>query len=589
MTHDTLMSQWRENRSLPTLRPALLGTRHMAVAGHYLAAHAAFRVLESGGNAVDAGCAAGIALGVLQPDIVNVAGVAPIILYMAERDEVRTISGLGPWPKAASAAYFREKHGGKIPTGVLRTVVPGAPDAWITALARFGTMSFADVAADAIRFARDGFPTHPLMADLIAQHAPKYARDPAGATIFLPGRRPPKVGELFVQADLGRTLQYMADEDNAAAARGGRLAGLAAARDAFYKGDIAAAIVRFHRENGGLMTAEDMASFSVEVEAPLRTTFAGIDVYACGPWCQGPSLLQALNLLSPEELRGAGHNTAGYVHVITEALKLAFADREGHFGDPRFVDVPIEGLLSAEYAKLRRGLIRRDKAWPEMPPAGDPRTMSASRAGTAPLASTESKPAGLKDTSYVCVVDRWGNAFSATPSDSSFDGLVVPGTGLCPSSRGSQSWTAADHPSRVEGGKRPRLTPNPALAMRRGEFLLPFGSPGGDVQIQAMLQVFLNIVLFGMDPQQAVEAPRFATFSFPDSFEPHAYFPGRLNIEAQIGEALGPSLAALGHKVELWPDRIWRAGAVCTIVADQGRKLLAGGADPRRQSYAAGW
>ena len=586
MTHDTLLSRWKENKALPTQRPALLGTRHMAVAGHYLAAHSAFRVLEAGGNAVDAGCAAGLVLGVVQPDIVNVAGVAPIILYLAERDEVLTISGLGWWPKTASAAYFRERHGGKIPTGILRTVIPAAPDAWITALEKFGTMSFADIAADAIRFARDGFPAHPLMAELIAQHAGEYARDPAAAKVFLAQGRAPRVGEPFVQSDLGRTLQYMADQDRAAAAKGGRLAGLGAARDAFYKGDIATAIVRFHHENGGWMTAADMAGFAVAVEPPVRTSFAGVDVYGCGPWCQGPALPQALNLLSPDELRQYGHNSVDYVHVVTEALKLTFADRERHYGDPRFVDVPLEALLSPEYARQRRALIRRDKAWPEMPPAGDPHRMRGSIAGEAP-AMAGGPLAGMKDTSYICVVDRWGNALSATPSDSSFDGVMIPGTGLCPSSRGSQSWTAQDHPSKVEGGKRPRLTPNPALAMRRGEFVMPFGSPGGDVQIQAMLQVFLNIVLFGMDPQEAVEAPRFATFSFPDSFEPHAYYPGRLNLEARIDRTVGSDLAARGHKVEPWPDQIWRAGAVCTIVAD--RTLMAGGADPRRQSYAAGW
>jgi len=586
MTHDTLLSRWKENKALPTQRPALLGTRHMAVAGHYLAAHSAFRVLEAGGNAVDAGCAAGLVLGVVQPDIVNVAGVAPIILYLAERDEVLTISGLGWWPKTASAAYFRERHGGKIPTGILRTVIPAAPDAWITALEKFGTMSFADIAADAIRFARDGFPAHPLMAELIAQHAGEYARDPAAAKVFLAQGRAPRVGEPFVQTDLGRTLQHMADQDRAAAAKGGRLAGLGAARDAFYKGDIATAIVRFHHENGGWMTAADMAGFAVAVEPPVRTSFAGVDVYGCGPWCQGPALPQALNLLSPDELRQYGHNSVDYVHVVTEALKLTFADRERHYGDPRFVDVPLEALLSPEYARQRRALIRRDKAWPEMPPAGDPHRMRGSIAGEAP-AMAGGPLAGMKDTSYICVVDRWGNALSATPSDSSFDGVMIPGTGLCPSSRGSQSWTAQDHPSKVEGGKRPRLTPNPALAMRRGEFVMPFGSPGGDVQIQAMLQVFLNIVLFGMDPQEAVEAPRFATFSFPDSFEPHAYYPGRLNLEARIDRTVGSDLAARGHKVEPWPDQIWRAGAVCTIVAD--RTLMAGGADPRRQSYAAGW
>ena len=571
-------------------RPALMGTRHMAVAGHYAAAHAAFVVLEAGGNATDAGVAAGLALEVLQPDIVSVAGVAPIMLYDAASEQITTISGLGWWPRAADAGYFRREHGGRIPDGLRRTVVPAAPDAWITALERFGTMSFADVAAAAIRFARDGFPMYPILADMITLHESDYARWPSNAAIYLPGGRPPRTGELFVQADLAATMQFMVEEERAHLT-GGRAAGLAAARDAFYKGDIAATIAAFHHGNDGWLTRQDLSEFRVAVEPALSTRFANWEVYTCGPWCQGPALIQALNLLDPAELVALGHNSIDYVHALTEAIKLAFADREQWYGDPRFVEVPIERLISTEYAAARRGLIRPGRAWPEMPPAGDPRNGAAVLDSSARnLAGSGATPhAVARDTSYVCVVDRWGNAFSATPSDVSFDAPVIPGTGLSVSTRGSQSWTDPAHASCLAPGKRPRLTPNPAIAIRRGEAVMPFGTPGGDVQIQAMMQTFLNQVIFGMDPQVAAEAPRFASYSFPDSFEPHDYFPGRLQIEGRFDPKLGDALRSYGHQVEWWPDQTWRAGSVCSIRADRRLGLLIGGADPRRASYAVGW
>jgi gamma-glutamyltranspeptidase/glutathione hydrolase len=425
-----------------------------------------------------------------------------------------------------------------------------------------------------------------LLSSMIAMHKEEYARWDANAAIYLPGGRVPRLGEIFVQADLARTLQHMVDEEKAA--RGGREAGLRAARDAFYKGDIARTITRYHAENGGWLSAEDMASFEVGIEPAVRTRFGELEVFACGPWCQGPMLLQALTLLDGGSLKAAGHNSAAYIHTVIEALKLAFADRERWYGDPRFVDVPVSGLLSPEYAALRRTLIDPGRASPGMPAAGDPRTMTAEawRLGQGGAAGG---PAIPRDTSYVCVVDRWGNVFSATPSDVSFESPVIPGTGLVPSSRGSQSWADPAHASSVAPGKRPRLTPNPAFAIKRGELLLPFGTPGGDVQAQAMLQVLLNIAVWGMEPQAAVEAPRFATYSFPDSFEPHEYFPGRLMIESRIPKATGEALAALGHGVEWWPDLIWRAGAVCTIAANRKTGVLQGGADPRRPTYALGW
>lgn len=575
--------------SVGTLRPAIAGTRHMAVAGHYLAAHAAFEALEAGGNAIDAGCAGGIALGVVQSELVNVAGVAPIILYLAESREVVTISGLGVWPAATDPELFRREHDSHVPEGILRTVVPAAPDAWITALERYGTMSFAEVAAAAIRFASEGFVMYPLMSDLIRANEANYRRWPSNAEIYLPGGKPPAAGDLFVQSDLGRTLRYMADEETAAAGRG-REAGLRAARDAFYRGDIAAAIVKFHEENGGWMRARDLADFRVGVEPPVSADYDGARIYACGPWCQGPALLQALRLLDGFDLGAMGHNSPAYVHTLIEALKLAFADRHHHYGDPRFVTVPMRELLSDDYTRRRRELIRPEEAWPDMPPGGDPAAMAAvgpTHAGGSARADAAGMPA--LDTSYVCVTDRHGNVFSATPSDTANDAPVVPGTGLCPSSRGSQSWADPDHPSSVAPGKRPRLTPNPAIAIREGEFVMPFGTPGGDVQAQAMLQCFLNVARWGMNPQQAIEAPRFATYSFPDSFEPHGAQPARVMLESRIDETVARALDSYGHDVDWWPDWTWRAGSVCMIRKDLETGIHTAGADARRPAYAVGW
>jgi gamma-glutamyltranspeptidase / glutathione hydrolase len=563
-------------------RPTIAVTQHAIAAGHYLAATAGFDILQAGGNAIDAGCAAGIALGVLQSDLVDVAGVAPIMIYFADEQEVVTIAGLGPWPKALDPQLFQRKHGGKIPKGVLRTVVPAAPDAWITALRRYGTMSFGEVAGAAIRFGREGFPMYPLMAASLKRHEADHRAWPSTAAIFLPGGRVPEVGEVFRQTDLAASLQYMADEERAAASRG-REAGLEAARDAFYRGDIARKIVAFMKEQGGLLSAEDLAEYHSTVGSPERRRFGDLEVFTCGAWCQGPVLLQTLALLEGVDLAGLGHNSANYVHELTEAMKLAFADREAYYGDPAKIEVPLATLISSEYAAERRKLIRADRAWPEMPPPGD-----LGREGARFRASL-GEPTPEPDTSYVCVADRWGNLFSATPSDGSYGSPVVPGTGLIPSNRGSQSRPDPRHPAGVAPGKRPRLTPNPALAIKGRDQFLPFGTPGGDVQTQAMLQVLLNLFVFGQDVQSAIESPRFATYSFPSSFAPFDYYPGRLAVEGRIPEPVIAELARRGHEIQRWPDWIWTAGAVCAILADHRRGVLQAGADPRRAAYAIGW
>jgi gamma-glutamyltranspeptidase/glutathione hydrolase len=562
---------------MQTGRPTLYGTRHAVSSGHYLATAAGHAVLEAGGNAVDAGVAAGIVLGVVQSDIVNVAGVAPIILRMADGN-VETIAGLGHWPRAMPADLFMREHGGRMPPGVLRTVVPAAPDAWITALERHGSMTFGEVAAAAIRHAADGFAMYPAMAESIASRADSYARWPSTAAVYLPGGQPPVVGRKFIQTDLAATLSFMANQEKAAA--GDRLAGLAAARNAFYRGDIAVQIIAFHQQQGGYLSHADLAEYRSRIEPAVMRRWRGHQIFTCGPWCQGPALLQALLVAERIGLEGLAHNSPEYLHVLAESLKVALADREYHFGDPAMVDVPLEQLLSAPHLDARAAGFRADQAHPEMPPP------LIGNGTEIPPATVEKLPAVEQDTSYCCVVDRWGNAFSATPSDGSWNAPVVPGLGIVASPRGSQSRTDPAHPCGVAPGKRPRLTPNPALAVLADGGVMPFGTPGGDVQVQSMLQVLLNVLQFGMEVQAAIEAPRIATYAFPSSFAPFEHFPRRLAVEARIPAETRAALQALGHEVKNWPEWAYAAGSVEAIRTDPETGLMAAGADPRRPAYA---
>ncbi|MDX2156121.1 MAG: gamma-glutamyltransferase [Hyphomicrobiaceae bacterium] len=564
----------------------LTGTRHMVAAGHMAAAHAGFLILEAGGNAVDAGVATGLALGVTCSDLVNVAGVAPIMIRLAATGEVVTIDGLGVWPAKASSAYFREHHGGHIPEGLLRAVVPAAPSAWITALERYGTMSFGEVAAAAIRLARDGFPADPRFCETFALNEAKYRRFKGNAEVFLPGGRPPLPGEIFRQTDLARSLQYMVDQERAAGAKGGRRAGLQAAHDAFYAGDIAKAICDYHAANGGWLTRADLGAFRARLEPAVSTRWRNMEVLTCGPWCQGPLLAMLLRMLERDDLKALGHNSPAYIHLVTEAVKLACADREAYFGDPRFIDVPLATLLSPDFQAGRRALIDAARSEPGLPVAGAipgyPRLKH-----DVPRART---PGLSPDTTYCAVIDKDGNAFSATPSDASTDAELIPGTGLVPSGRGSQSWAVAGHPSEVAPFKRPRLTPNPAIAiLENGRAVMPFGTPGGDVQSQAMLQVLLNVAEFGMDLRTAIEAPRFASYAFPSSFEPHEAYPNRLAIEGRVPSATTSALEALGHDVLAWPDWTRLAGTVMSVVHDTKAGVKTAAADPRRATWAVGW
>lgn len=557
-------------------RPLIGGSRHVVSAGHPLAAAAAFAILEAGGNAVDAGCAAGISLGVLQPDLVSVAGVAPIMIRPAG-GEVVTIDGLGVWPAGLPERHFMDARGGTIPEGVERMVVPAAIDAWLTALEMHGTMSFSDVAAAATRYAREGFPAHVLMIETIETKREAYARWPSSAAIFLPGGRPPRVGERFVQTDLANTLDRLAAAERAAG--GSRLDGLSAVRHAFYRGDIARELVAFVRAEGGFLSEEDMANFRCRVEPPVAIDWMGRTLYVCGPWCQGPTLAMALRQIEENGLDGLAHNSPEYAHLLIEILNNVFADREHHFGDPRFIDVPLARLVSREHARARLAQIDPDRARGEMPGP----IIGADGADLAALPREDHRPA--IDTSYVAVIDRFGNAFSATPSDGSYDMPIAPGLGFAASSRGSQSRPDPDHPAGARAGKRPRLTPNAAMLVS-GDDVTCLGTPGGDVQNQAVMQALLNRLHFGMSWQQALDAPRFATFNFPGSFAPFAYNPGVVNVEEGVGADTIAALKAKGHAASVWKTYEWRAGSVCVVSSDKANGLVFGAADPRRASYS---
>ncbi|MBI2205389.1 MAG: gamma-glutamyltransferase [Candidatus Rokubacteria bacterium] len=562
----------------PTATVQVIGRRWAIAAGHPLAAGAGAQMLAAGGNAIDAGVAAGFTLGVVHPDMVSVAGVAPILVHVGQTSETWQVSGVGPYPRKSTVGYFRERHGGQIAVGVARTVVPAAPDAWCTALARWGTMSFADALAPALDYASRGFPVSTFSAYQFAANEARFRQWPTSAHL-LPGGRAPGVGTIIVQKELGETLQRMIDAEKHAG--GNRAAGIRAARDEFYRGETARRIAEYHRAEGGPLALEDLADFSVEVEPAMRGRFGALEVAVCGFWCQGPVLLQMLNLVDGLDLVRLGHNSPAYLHRLIETVKLAFADRHAFYGDPKFVKIPAERLLSEAYAEARRRLVG-ERAWPDMYPAGETEP-AAPRIAPAVAGGSDD----MLDTSYVAVIDADGNGFSATPSDPHVDSPVIPGVGCVVSPRGSQGWLDATHPGVVAPGKRPRLTPAPAMVLDGGRVSLCFGTPGGDVQQQAMLQVFLNHVVFGLPLQAAVEAPRFASRSFPDSFWPHTHAPGKVELESRIDGQTCDALAAMGHRVSAWPAWEWRAGAVCGVKAGaDGTRWAA--ADPRRGALAIG-
>ena len=577
---------------LDTYRPTVMGATHVVSAGHYLAAAAGYRILEEGGNAIDAGVASGIAINVTLPQATSFGGVAPIAIYHAESDSVVTISGLGRWPRAASIDYFLQNAGGQIPLGVLRCVMPSAADAWLTALEKYGTMTFEQVVTPALELAEVGFPLSAVVQQSLGRSEEtlegNLSQWESTREVFMPKGRVPYVGELLVQKDLARTFRRLIEVEKSNA-YSGRESAIRAARDYFYNGDIAEEMASFSQRNGGLLTLEDLKDFSVKVEKPEVGQFRDFSIYTCGPWCQGPVVAQTLQMLEDDDLAAMGHNSPDYIHLVSQALNLSFSDRHHYYGDPDQVDVPMEGLLSREYTRARRSAIDMDRAFQEMPPPGEPWTYQGRADKNLDAQRLTPVPGDQEqDTSYTCVVDRWGNAFSATPSDGLFGSPLVPGLGFLISSRGSQSWLDPDHASSLQPWKRPRLTPNPAIAFKKGKLFMPFGTPGGDAQCPAMVQMFLNIAEFGMNPQAAIEQPRFIPWNYPNSFWPHTYLPGRLHVEGRIDGDSNADLIRRGHDLQTVADWSPTMGALSGIMVDRESGALKAGADPRRDTYAIG-
>lgn len=551
-------------KSPPSHRPTLYGTRHLVVAGHHLAAMAAMRLLEAGGNAIDAGVGAGFALNVVQPDMANLGGVAPVMLRTAD-GRVTTIAGVGRWPRRVTRDELARVGGGRIPNDVRRWVVPAAPDAWLHALQRFGTLTLAEVLQPAIELAAGGFVVNYFTHHNLAVSEAAMTKWPHTREVYFPDGRAPRVGERLVQDALAGTLRALVEA--AERAPGGREAGVQAARDRFYRGDIAQAMADFAREQGAYLDEADLRDYAAAEMPAFHTSYRGHTVYSCGPWCQGPSVLQALSLLRGYRLGDLA--PAARTHVAIEAMNLALAERNRWYGDPDHVRVPMDRLLSDEHAEALR------------------RRIDPERAGATP--PTDARGPASPDTTYVAVIDRHGNAFSATPSDSTILATpMVPGLGIGISNRGLQASLDPADPNVVAPGKRPRLTPNPGLVV--GPLgVMAYGTPGGDVQPQAMTQFLVNWLDHRMELQAAVEAPRWASYAVPITEDPHPATPRLVRVESALHEAVGDELVARGHRVERWPTFAADAGGVCAVLRDPATGLLSGAADPRRMSYGIAW
>ena len=583
-----------------TGRPVVYATQGVISSGHYLTSMAGMRMLLSGGNAFDAVAAAGFAAAVVEPIAsYSLAAEGVFMLYHASSGDLLALSGQGTAPRRATVDYYRSLGLDSIPTGPgaqahLSFTVPGIVDALISLLERYGTKTVSEVLAPAIHYAEHGIPNYEYMINALKSPATREQFDhypPGGSQVFYQDGELPKPGSLLVQRALAGTLKKMADAETAAP--GHSLAGLRAARDAFYTGEIAHTLVRGAQRVGGILDLDDLAGYHAKFDEPIKITFAGHEVCGQPAWTQAPVLLQALNILERFDLKAMGHNSPAYIHTVVEALKLAFADREAFYGDPDFVSVPIDGLLSKEYGAARAGLIDPGRAYPELPPAGDPSSRTSEVAGMQRQAYAaagrphEAGHAAQEGTTHLAVLDRDGNMACATPSGGAFGTSVfLPELGCTLSTRIEMFNFEEGHPNVLEPGKRPRTTLVNYLVLKNGVPTMTFGCPGGDYQAQANLQLMLNTLLFGMDPQSAIEAPRFGTNSVTNSFHPHVYYPGQLSVEPAFSTATIESLKSLGHKVVEAP--VCGMGATVTHRnAETG--VLSAGADPRRASYAIGW
>jgi len=578
---------------MSTLYPLIVGREAMLATEHYLSAAAGARIFARGGNAIDAAVAAALVEGVVNPHMNTIGGEAPVLIRVASAQRVVAINGNMMAPARATIAHYRSLGLELIPgEGLLAAGVPATLGALACALENFGTKPLAEIAEPALELCQDGFAMHPGLAgdseapaensalglSSIAANAEQFrARWPSTARVYMPEGRPPHSGEIVKNPALANFFRRLLDAE-AGARNLGREAAIRSAVECFYRGDIAREIVAHSEAHGGVLGLEDLANFDTRIEEPVSRGYRGATVFKCGPWSQGPVFLQQLALLEGFELAAMGHNSAHYLHTLVEAAKLAFADREAYYADPEFVDVPLDALLSEQYAALRRRLIDAARASMELR-AGDPRTMRAER--SAPLQAR----AWGAGTTHVDAVDRQGNLIAITPSGGWIrSSPVIDSLGFPLGTRMQTFYLDERHPNALMPRKRPRTTLTPSLAATRDGRWIAFGTQGGDQQDQWTLQFFLNLMEFGMNVQEAIEAPRYSCLHFPSSFYPHDAHPGLLRLESRIDEGIRAALSERGHKVEVRPG--WCDGNVLAVVLDTSRGALIGGADPRGQAAA---
>jgi gamma-glutamyltranspeptidase/glutathione hydrolase len=592
-----------------TTRPELSGSFGMVASTHWLASAAGMAALEQGGNAFDAAVAAGLTLQVVEPHLNGPGGDAPILLWSADRGEPIVVCGQGPAPAAATIERYRDLGLELVPgTGLLAACVPGAFDAWLLVLRDFGTLSLADVMRVPIHYAERGFPMLGRIAETIEQVAGLFASEwTTSAELWLDGGRAPRPGGMWRNPQLAATYRRIVAEAEAAGG-GDRDAVVQAGRDAVLRGFVAEAIAEFcasvevldssGRRHRGLLTGDDMAGFSASYEPPVSIEHRGLTVCKAGPWSQGPVQLQALRLLDGFDLERMGRVSGAYVHTVVECLKLCFADREAWYGDPDFADVPLATLLSPEYADQRRALVSEEASFelrpgspdgrsPRLPVIPDVEAVAAAGFGVGePTVPREDQPVA-GDTCHVDVADRFGNLVSATPSGGWLHSSpAIPGLGLCLGTRAQMFWLEEGLPNSLAPGKRPRTTLTPSLALRDGEGVLAWGTPGGDGQDQWSLQFVLSHHRFGLNLQEAIDAPAFTSTHFPSSFYPRAAEPGHLIVEERLGDSAVADLRSRGHDVEVGEP--WSIGRL-SAVSRTPDGVLRAAANPRgMQGYAAG-
>ncbi|HEX4276842.1 MAG TPA: gamma-glutamyltransferase family protein [Bryobacteraceae bacterium] len=567
-----------------TMFPEVRSQHEMVGGGNNFVVEAGMRILREGGNAVDAGVAATLAAAVTEEDHFSMGGEMPLLVKLAGKP-VQVVSGVGTAPAKATIEFFRKRplepwetadRKPPIPAqGILATTTPGMFDGAMLALEKFGTMTFAKVVEPAIEYA-DGFPTTEIFADTLRRDESMLRRWPSSVALFFPGGKLPAPGQVFHQSDLAKSLRAMVTAEEKA--KGDRNAKIDAVRDYFYRGPIAKKMGAYSEANGGLVTYQDIAAFHAKIDTPRSTTFHGYEIVKPGFWTQGPVLLEMFNLLEGYDLKSMKHNSPEYLHTLVEAAKLAFADRDMYYGDPDFSKIPEQTLLSKTYASDRRKLIDPLRASLESRPGAIPGYKIPMPAGK--VAKVE-----VHDTTCVDVVDRMGNVYSATPSGAWLPAVIAGDTGIAFGTRLQSLLTTPGHPNVIEAGKRPRVTLSPTLVLRDGKPIYAISTPGADNQDQALLQVILNMIEFGMTPQEAVEAPRFQTEAFYSSFAMHEFIPGKLNLESRIPRATADKLGTLGHAVTVTGP--W-SNASAPIVIRIGDGVLEGGADPRRGRFING-